>query len=133
MFSNIRIDSDLLLSRFLSAVPDSRKELWIANGDLKTYKFLPAQSGEQEFIVLLIFHGEKLNRVSISVNHPGATWEDETPEQIEQDGELLRQVMYTNFNGQHRNQQFDWGKVELWQDVKNALDYSIVVTYSKQA
>lgn len=130
LFDNLLVNRNLTVKAFLDSAAGQNSTLWMHNGDSETYRFLPATSVSHEFIVLLVFHNCLLNRASISVNHPGSTWDDETPERIESDGEVLRQIMYANFDGQNKNQTFDWGKVEFVRDFKNASDYSIVVTYN---
>lgn len=129
IFENIKIHPGMTETEFLPLENSGKIIRRASNEGWTSYSFLYALGEQTYYALLLSFYDGLIKTVTVGIGHPGSTWDDETPERIQEDGRKLQAVMYALFGNTNNEQQYNWGKVELWQDFKNAFKYSIIVTY----
>lgn len=129
-FDNLIIHKGLSEDELVKYSTIGKLALFTSVDDWKTYNFLYAKTFTISFALLFRFNKKRLWQLTLAIGHPDSLdWDDETPDRIAQDRSLLEQFLLQNFGVKDTELTFNWGKVELAQDGKNAGLSSIVITY----
>lgn len=131
IFDNIEFSTSMNKSDFLSLETAGEIIRRVSNEQWESYSFLYALEEQKPYALLLSFYEGCLKNVSFGIGHPNSTWDDETPERIEEDYQRLRTILHDLFGDYNEQHTFSWGKVELSRDFKNAYAASIVILYGE--
>lgn len=106
--SDERITSNLTRKEFLSLTMGKQAKIFVQNEPYCSFR-IEAKLGADDFILVLWFEGQTLNRVTLQLSDDryGSSWDDWTEE-----NELARKQAHDDWLKAHGlSKQYPWGKI----------------------